>query len=126
VYLISLNFQPLSGRPGGDDCPGWWLPVGGQQRYGKTALSSEWCTGSPRFGCQTKWRYFSAPQCERWKFPRGGGGRGTTERTHREVLTSSASIVEGFPGWSLARVERTPVDGQPSRAGRYVEVWRCQ
>nr|XP_036677621.1 uncharacterized protein LOC118878709 isoform X3 [Drosophila suzukii] len=50
-----------------------------------------------------------------------GGGRGTPERTHREVLTSSASIVEGFPGWSLARVERTPVAGQPSRAGRHKE-----
>nr|XP_016926957.1 uncharacterized protein LOC108007718 isoform X2 [Drosophila suzukii] len=43
------------------------------------------------------------------------------DAVHRNGLTgkclmSSALIVKGFSGWSLVRVERTPVAGQPSRA----------
>jgi len=52
---------------------------------GKLSHYRELRKGSPRFGCQTKWRYFSTPRCDCWKFPRRVG-RCNPERTHREML----------------------------------------
>jgi len=88
MYLIFPKFQPLLGRA-------WRAIIARAEDFspeanaglhkGKLLHYRELRKGSPRFGWQTKWRYFSTPRCDGWKFPRWGG-RGSPEPTHREML----------------------------------------